>query len=367
MHVAKGIRSAGACAFAAVVGVGGVLAAAIGADAADRVRWPMPMSFASTLTALGDTAPWVADQIDKMSGGTIKLEVFEPGKLVPALEIFDAVSEGKVEAGYAWMGYEQGKVPASALFGARPFGLEPDQYAAWMYFGGGDELVKELYKPHNVYPIFCGTIAPEAAGWFTFEIKSLDQVKGLKFRAAGLGGKVMEKVGASVTVLPGGELYQALEKGVLDGTEFSLPTVDEQLGFYKVAKFYHLPGWHQPSTSQYLYVNLDAWNGLDATQQAIIETGCVAGVAHAIAKAEALQGAVLNRFQNELGVTAVQLPKDVLEALQVASEEVFAEESAKDEMFKKVYESQLAFQKENKDWHNLGYLPRDWPVEPPAK
>jgi TRAP-type mannitol/chloroaromatic compound transport system substrate-binding protein len=262
------------------------------------------------------------------------------------------------------MGYEQGEIPASALVGARPFGLEPDEYAAWIYFGGGDELVKEVYAPHNIYPIFCGTISPEAAGWFKFKIENLDQVKGLKFRAAGLGGKVMEKVGASVTVLPGGELYQALERGVLDGTEFSLPTVDEQLGFYQVAKIYHLPGWHQPSTSQYLYVNIEAWDKLSGAQQAIIETACEAGVTHAIAKAEALQGPVLTKFREEHGVTAVTLPDDVLQALQKATVEVMAEESAANEDFKRVYESQLEFQKQHQPWKELGYLPRNWPVEP---
>jgi TRAP-type mannitol/chloroaromatic compound transport system substrate-binding protein len=334
------------------------------ADAQDRVRWQVPIAFASTLTALGDTLPWVAEQVGKMSDGNIQFIVAEPGKVVPALGIFDAVSEGKLEAGYSWMGYEQGKIAASALFGARPFGLEPDEYAAWIYFGGGDELVKEVYAPHNIYPIFCGTISPEAAGWFKFKIENLDQVKGLKFRAAGLGGKVMEKVGASVTVLPGGELYQALERGVLDGTEFSLPTVDEQLGFYQVAKFYHLPGWHQPSTSQYLYVNVNAWDGLSDAQKAIIETACEAGVTHAIAKAEALQGPVLTKFREEHGVTAATLPDDVLQALQKASFEVMAEESAANEDFKRVYESQLAFQKQHQPWKELGYLPRDWPVEP---
>jgi TRAP-type mannitol/chloroaromatic compound transport system substrate-binding protein len=346
--------------------IAGLLGVALAgtAYAQDRVRWQVPIAFASTLTALGDTLPWVAEQVEKMSDGSIQFIVAEPGKVVPALGIFDAVSEGKIEAGYSWMGYEQGKVPASALFGARPFGFEPDEYAAWIYFGGGDELVKELYAPHNIYPIFCGTISPEAAGWFRFEIKNLDQVKGLKFRAAGLGGKVMEKVGASVTVLPGGELYQALERGVLDGTEFSLPTVDEQLGFYQVAKFYHLPGWHQPSTSQYLYVNMAAWDKLADSQKAIIETACEAGVTHAIAKAEALQGPVLTKFREELGVTAVTLPDEVLQALQKASFEVMAEESAANEDFKRVYESQLEFQKQHQPWKELGYLPRDWPVEP---
>jgi len=352
---------------ACAAALGGLAATTVASDAAhaqERVRWQVPIAFASTLTALGDTLPWVAEQVEKMSDGNIEFVVAEPGKVVPALGIFDAASEGKIDAGYAWMGYEQGQIPASALFGARPFGLEPADFAAWMYFGGGDELLKELYAEHDVYPIFCGTISPEAAGWFTFPIERLEQVKGLKFRAAGLGGKVMEKVGASVTVLPGGELYQALERGVLDGTEFSIPTVDEQLGFYQVAKYYHLPGWHQPSTSQYLYVNMESWNELAPSQQAIIETACEAGVTHAIAKAEALQGPVLTEFREEHGVTAVTLPDEVLDALHQATVEVMEEEAAADEWFKRVYESQIDFQMAHKPWKELGYLPRDWPVLP---
>ena len=329
------------------------------AQAVDRIRWAVPMAFGSNLTALGDTMPWVAQTLDKMSGGAIKLSVQEPGKLIPALAVFDNVSTGKVEAGYTWMGYEIGKLPASALFGALPFGLEPDEYIAWYYFAGGEKLVRELYAPHNVVPIFCGTIGPEAAGWFKFEIKNVAQLKGLKFRAAGLGGKVAQKVGMSVTLLPAGELFQALERGVLDGTEFSLPTVDEQLGFYKVAKFYHLPGWHQPSTSQYLYIHKKAWDGLKPDTQAMIETACTAGVTMAIAKGEALQAPVIEKFQKE-GVKAVKLPVDVLKAFQKATDEVMAEESAKDPMFKKVYDSQRAFQKSYKLWKDLGYLPRDW-------
>lgn len=348
-----------------LAGVGAVATLALtlapadaGADI-DRVRWPVPMSFASNLTALGDTMPWVAEQLKLASGGRIDLKVFEPGKMVPALGIFDAVSEGKSEAGYSWMGYEIGKVPASALFGAVPFGLEPWEFAAWFYFAGGKALVEEVFKPHNIHPVFCGTISPEAAGWFRFEVTSLDQIKGLKFRAAGLGGKIYQKLGASVTLLPGGELFQALEKGVLDGTEFSLPTVDEQLGFYKVAKFYYLPGWHQPSTSQYLYVNAKAWSEISKDTQALIETTCTAGVTMAIAKAEALQGPMLAKFEKE-GVKNIQFSADILHAFQKASAEVMAEESAKDPLFKKVYDSQIAFQKAHQPWKTLGFLPRDW-------
>lgn len=329
------------------------------AGAVEKLRWPVPMAFGSNLTALGDTMPWVAQTLEKISDGAIRLQVQEPGKLIPPLAVFDNVSSGKVEAGYTWMGYEIGKVPASALYGAVPFGLEPDEYIAWYYFDEGQKFVRELYAPHNVVPVFCGTIGPEAAGWFKFEIKNVEQLKGLKFRAAGLGGKIAQKVGMSVTVLPAGELFQALEKGVLDGTEFSLPTVDEQLGFYKVAKFYHLPGWHQPSTSQFLYIHKKAWDSLKPDAQAMIETVCTAGVTMAIAKAEALQGPVIEKFK-AAGVKAVQLPPAVLQAFQKATDEVMADESAKDPMFKKIYASQRAFQKKHKVWKELGYLPRDW-------
>ena len=333
--------------------------AALSAHAQENVRWGIPMAFGANLIGLGDTMPWVSEQLKKVSAGTINLQVFEPGKLVPALGIFDAVASGKVEAGYSFMGYEVGKVPVSAIFGALPFGMETPQYAAWIYYGGGDALLKEAYKPHNVYPIFCGSISPEAAGWFKKEIKTPDDLKGMKFRAAALGGKIYQKLGASVTMLPGGELFQALEKGVLDGTEFSLPTVDDQLGFQKIAKNYYLPGWHQPSTNQFLYVNTAAWAKLKPQTQAQIETACTAGVIMSLAKAEALQGDALAKFEKE-GVQLRQFGKPMLDAFAKASKEVLTEESAKDPMFKKVYDSMSAFQNKNRKWHDYGYLPRSY-------
>ncbi len=160
-------------------------------------------------------------------------------------------------------------------------------------------------------------------------------------------------------MLPSGELFQALEKGVLDGTEFSLPTVDDQLGFYKVAEYYYMPGWHQPSTNQYLYVNLAAWNKLKPQTQAQIETTCTAAVTIALAKAEALQGAVLAKFEKE-GVKARQFDKVMLAAFAKATREVMAEESANDAMVKKVYDSMTAFKEQNSKWHDYGYLPRDF-------
>lgn len=337
------------------------VAAALPANAqqVEEVKWAIPISFSSSLTALGDALPWVAERVKASSGGAIQFEVFEPGQMIPALAVFESVATGQIDAGYSWMGYERGQVPASALFGATPFGLEPAQFIAWMYQAGGNELLEELFEPYNVHPILCGVISPEAAGWFKFPIESAAQLKDLKFRAAGLGGEIMKEVGMSVTVLPGGELYQALETGVLDATEFSLPTVDEQLGFYQVAKYYHLPGWHQPSTSQYLYVNGDVWDGLNATTQAQIENACMSGVTYAMARAEALQGAVLKTFA-EKGVEARQLPEDVLQTFRDATAVVMAREAEADEMFAKVYKSMMDFQDVNSEWHSLAYLPRDW-------
>ncbi|MBB4267992.1 TRAP transporter substrate-binding protein [Roseospira visakhapatnamensis] len=345
---------------AAVAATLAVTAIANPATAADRVRWQMAMSFPSTLKALADTAPWMAEQVNAMSGGTMTLQVFEPGKLVKGTEVFDAVSQGKLDSGYVWAGYEIGKLPASVLFGGQPFGLTPWEMAAFMLENGGQQMMEELYEPHNVMPILCGIVSPEAAGWFTFPLENLDQVQGLRIRFAGMGGQVLQKMGAEVTVLPASELFDALDKGVIDATEFSMPTVDEQLGFYKVAKFYHLPGWHQQSTSQYLYVNLDKWNGLDETQQTILRTACTAGVAKSIARAEGLQGAVLNTFTEEHDVTAVRLPEDILMELQAKTDEVMAEFSAKDEGFARVWGAMKAFQQEHQAWRDLGYMPNDW-------
>lgn len=355
MDIRKIIASA---ALAAVVG-GTAAVVTSPAEAQERVRWQVPMAFASSLTALGDTMPWVSQQLEAMSSGSIQLQVFEPGTLIPALSIFENVSQGNVDAGFSWMGYEWGQVPTSALFGAVPFGLEPVEFMAWMYFHGGNDMLNELFEPYNVRPIFCGTISPEAAGWFRFELENVDQLQGLRFRAAGLGGEIMSEFGMSVTMLPGGELYQALETGVLDATEFSLPTVDEQLGFYQVAKYYYLPGWHQPSTNQYLYINLDVWNDLQPQTQALIETACMAGVAYSISRAEALQGAVLERFQAE-GVNLVRLSDDILLAFQEATRLVMERRSANDEMFARVYASMREFQREHQPWKDYGYLRRDW-------
>ncbi|MCB2101566.1 MAG: TRAP transporter substrate-binding protein [Rhodobacterales bacterium] len=329
------------------------------ASAAEKVRWKVPVGFPSTLPALGDNAPWVADMLKVASGGNVQLKIFEPGKLVPPFQIMEAVKEKKVQAGYTWIGYDMGKIPALPLLAAVPFGLEPWEYMAWWYYSDGQKLAEELYAPHNVHPVLCGLIGPETAGWFAKEITSLNDIKGLKIRFAGLGGKVMQKAGASVTVLPGAEIYQALEKGAIDATEFSLPEVDQKLGFNQIVKNNYFPGWHQTFTSLHLIVNKEIWDGLTDESKGIINLGCMAGVTNSLAKAEAHQGPVMAGFPAK-GVTPRKLPMDVLKELYKLSQEVFQEEADKDPMFKKIWESQKAFHKTYALWKSYGFLPRDF-------
>ena len=229
-----------------------------------RVHWRVPTPSSSNLPVLGDNTKYISGTATQISDGAVHLEMFEPGELVPALGISDAVRDGKVPAGYNWLGYDQGKIPAAALIAAVPFGMEPWEFSAWWFEAGGRELGEELYKPHNIHPIYCGMTGPETAGWFRDPITKLSDVEGLKIRFAGIGGRVIERLGASVTMLPSGEIFQALEKGAIDASEYSLPIVDEALGFNRVAKYNYYPGWHQPFTASHLIVNLDVWNSLAA-------------------------------------------------------------------------------------------------------
>ena len=323
------------------------------------LRWRVPVAFATTLEVLGDNVIWVTGAVERASNGAMVLDPYEPGEIVPAFNIVDAVREGKVQAGYTWLGYDQGKIPASPLLGAVPFGMEPWEYTAWWYEAGGRELGEALYAKYDVHPVLCGLIGPETAGWFRTPIDDLTDLEGLKIRFAGLGGRVIERLGASVTMLPGGEIFQALEKGAIDATEFSLPNVDEALGFDRVAKLNYYPGWHQTYTAAHLAVNSAVWEGLSGTEQAVIDTACTAGVTRNLAKSEAKQGAILAGFAAK-GVTAISLPLPILRELNRVADEVMAEEAARDEDFRAIHASQLAFRDEYAVWKRFAYLPRDF-------
>lgn len=324
-----------------------------------KVAWRVPVAFGTNLPALGDNILYVRDAVAVASNERVKLQVFEPGMLMPAFSITESVRDGKVEAGYTWLGYDQGRIPATPLISAVPFGMEPWEFTAWYFEDEGKALTEALYAPHNIHPVLCGIIGPETAGWFRTRIETLDDISGLKIRFAGLGGKVLQKLGASVTLIPGGEIFQALEKGAIDATEYSLPVVDQMLGFDRVAKFNYFPGWHQTFTAAHLVINKEVWENLSKADRGLIETACTAGVIRNLSRGEALQGAVMQGFAAK-GVTPVKFPDEILKTLQSVTEEVLAEEAEKDADFAKIWASQQQFQAQYQHWKQNAYLRRDF-------
>ena len=328
-------------------------------ETAVRIRWRVPLSSPRNLPGSGETIIWMADALAASSGGAMVLQLFDPGEVVPAFAVTDAVRDRKVQAGFTWLGYDRGKVPSSALFGATPFGLDPWAYIGWWHYGGGKELAQGIYAGQNTRPLLCGITGPETAGWFRSPLQSSADLEGLKIRYAGLGGEVMQRVGASVTMLPAGEIFQALETGVIDATEFSQPVTDQALGFNRIAKYNYYPGWHQPFSATHFVVNLDVWQEIGAADRALVETVCAATTAHGLGLSETLQGPVVAEFPN-IGVTAAQLPDDLLRTLQAAAAEVLDEEAAADADFKAVLESQRSYQKTYRAWRRLAYLSKDF-------
>ena len=318
------------------------------------LRWRITSAFGTHLPALGENPLEVAERLRRASQGRIDWTIDDPGEVVPAFAIVEAVRHGKIEAGYTWLGYDQGRLAASVLFGAVPFGMTPWEYTAWWVRGGGAELAREIYRPIGIEPILCGMIGPETAGWFREEITTPDDVSGLKIRFAGLGGRALQRLGASVTMLPGGEIFQALEKGAIDATEFSLPEVDTRLGFDRVARFNYFPGWHQPHTTFHLVVHKPTWDALPASDRATIELACGNGVYRNFANAEATQGPVIERLASA-GVQTRSFSPSLLAILEEASNAVLEDEAAADEVFARVLSHQRAFRASYEKWRNLAY------------
>ena len=270
------------------------------------------------------------------------------------------MSTGKINSGYTTAGYWAGKIPAAPLFSAVPFGPEAGEYMAWIYYGNGLSLYQEMYDQagYNVHVIPCAIIAPETSGWFANEINSPADLEGLKMRFFGLGGKVMQKLGVATSLLPGGEIFPALEKGAIDATEFSMPAIDARLGFHKLVKFNYFPGWHQQATLFELIVNKDVWAEVNDTHKAIIENACKASMTDSFAEGEAIQHDVLIDNVENNGVTIKQWSDEMLETYRTIWEEVAAEESANDEFFAKVLADMNEFRDGYQLWKRNAFLPR---------
>ncbi|MGH6896266.1 MAG: TRAP transporter substrate-binding protein [Geminicoccaceae bacterium] len=326
------------------------------ADAQDRVQWKMQSAFPGNLSHLGTSAKRLEGMVDRLSAGAFQLQFFEPGALVPALECFDAASQGSVESCFTTAGYHTGKYPALAFFTAVPFGPDFGEYFAWMIYGGGKELQNEIYARHDLFSIDCNMIGPETSGWFREEVASLEDLNGLKMRFFGLGAQVVQKLGVSTQLLAAADIYPALERGVIDATEFSMPNMDIDLGFYQIAKYNYYPGWHQQSSIGELLINKPLFEGLSDQNQAILEAACGWNVYVNFAETEAMNPAAMNKMAEEYGVTNVRWTDEELAAFETAWNEVVEEQSAQDEEFEKIAESYYAFRNVYKTWGDAQFL-----------
>lgn len=345
----------------AVFAAAAVLAATYAGPVAakGKVLLKTPIAFSTSLPGLGTTIKWVGDNIGVNSGGTVNMKVYEPGKLVAPFEILDAVSTGKVNSGYTTAGYWAGKMKASPLFSAVPFGPEAGEYLAWIYYGNGLKLYQKMYDSagYNVHVLPCGIIAPETSGWFSKEINSPEDLKGLKMRFFGLGGQVMQKLGVSTSLLPGGEIFPALEKKAIDATEFSMPAIDKRLGFYKLVKYNYFPGWHQQATIFELLINGDTWKGMDKQQQAVTTMTCMAATTNSLAEGEALQFSAMKENVEKNGVKIKYWSDEMLNTFHKAWDEVVQENLA-DPMFKEVWTDLSTFRSGYDLWRKNAFLPR---------
>jgi len=325
--------------------------------AQSKLRLNMASTFPGSMVLIGDAAKnKLPAKIARASGGEIDLRFNEPGALVPAAQAMDAVSAGSVDVAWAGAGWYSSKDTAFNMFSTVPFGPGIGEYLAWMYHGGGLQLSREMFAKYNLHNLPCTIIPPEASGWFRKEIKTVQDLRGLKMRFFGLGARVMEKLGVSTQQLPPGEIFQALQTGVIDATEFSLPAMDQKLGFYQVAKFYYFPGWHQQATLFDVYFNKAKWDAMPERYRAIIELACGDLMREAIAEGEAAQWKAMQEMQDKNGVQIRRWPPEILAAYEKAWNEVVAEESAKNPSFKRVWASYAQFRKDYAIWRDMGYL-----------
>jgi TRAP-type mannitol/chloroaromatic compound transport system substrate-binding protein len=325
-------------------------------DAQDRVRWKMQSAFGGQLPHLGTSGVRFSENMERVSDGTFRIEFYEPGALVPALECFDAASRGSVESCWTTPGYHTGKIPALAFFTAVPFGPQYGEFFAWKIFGGGDELKNEIYGAHSLYSLDCNAIGPETSGWFREPVESLEAMRGLKMRFFGLGAQVMQKLGVSTQLLAGADIYPALERGVIDATEFSMPAMDIELGFYQVAENNYFPGWHQQVSVNELLMHKPAWEALSDQHKAMVELACGEQIHYNYAETEANNPTAMNKMVEENGVKVQRWSDEELAAFETAWQEVLEEQSAADPTFKEVADSYLAFRETYKSWGTAQFL-----------
>lgn len=308
-----------------------------------KYHWKMVTAWPKNTPGLGVNAENVARVINEMSGGRLQIHVYGANELVPAMGVFDAVSAGSVEMGHAGSYFWRGKVPAAQFFTSVPFGMNAQELYGWIYHGGGLELWRELYAPFNLIPFPSGNTGVQMAGWFNREINSVNDLRGLKMRIPGLAGEVFNLAGGTSVNIPGGELYTALQTGVIDAAEWVGPENDLAFGFHQIAKYYYYPGWHEPGPSMELIVNKTAFESLPKDLQAIVTYATRAMSQDMLDSYTAHNSRALKELSENPKVQIRKLPDEVLKRFYEITMQVYEQQSAKDPKFKKVYDSYKSF------------------------
>jgi TRAP-type mannitol/chloroaromatic compound transport system substrate-binding protein len=337
--------------FVGGAGLAGVLAAGVApaVHAQATLRWRMASSFPKSLDTIFGAADVFAKKVSELSGGKFTVTTHAGGELMPAFGVVDGVQNGTVEMAHTAPYYFFGKDETFALGCAIPFGLNSRQMTAWMVEGNGLKLMREFYKQYNIVNFLGGNTGAQMGGWYRKEMKSIADVKGLKMRIGGFAGRVLEKIGGVPQNIPGGEIYQSLEKGTIDAAEWVGPYDDQKLGFNKVAPFYYYPGWWEGGPQLDFYVNSKAYEGLSAEYKAIVEAAAAVAHIDMQAKYDARNPAALKQLVAG-GTKLFRFPKDVLEAAFKESMALYSDLSGKNPNWKKVYDDYAGFRRDQNLW-----------------
>ena len=319
------------------------------------IKWRMVTTWPKNLPGLGTAPERMAENIRMMSQGRLDIKVYGAGEIVPALEVFEAVSQGTVQMGHGAAYYWKGKVPIAQFFTAVPFGLTAQEMNGWLLHGGGLELWRELYARYNLFPIPGGNTGVQMAGWFNREINSLEDLKGLKMRIPGMGGEVFEKAGGTAVNLPGGEIFTSMQTGVIDATEWVGPYNDLAFGLHQVAKYYYYPGWQEAGPTLEVLINLNAWQSLPEDLQAIVKTAALAANTDMLAEYTARNNSALRELIDQHHVELRRLPDDVLNEIRMVSEQMIQEmvNGDDDELSRRIYESWRRYRDDVVAYHEI--------------
>jgi TRAP-type mannitol/chloroaromatic compound transport system substrate-binding protein len=313
-------------------------------------RWKIVSTWPANFPIIQEGIEKFARDVEVMSNGRMIIQVFAGGELVPALGVFDAVTQGSVEMGHGSAYYWAGKIPAAQFFSNIPFGMTFKGMEAWLQHGGGMELWRELYAPFNLTVFTMGNTGVQAGGWFNKKIQNVDDLKGLRIRMPGLGGKVLSKAGANPVLISGGEIYTALERGTIDATEWIGPFHDIRLGLNRAADYYYVPGWHEPGTVLELMINTSQWEELPSDLQKIIESAAEANGKQMYSAMEFHNQEALQEIKQKQNVEILQFPDEVITQLKVVTSETLLEEAEKDADFKRVYNAYKTFSESYNQW-----------------